>query len=737
MFGSLWLISFVITVFVAIQKKLNVIGWMVLGFLLGPIALIIVLIVQKKTNLDKESTKSEIEALRAQLNNLAEKLNKLELKVGISSIATNEIPAASKEEVRKEQASTEEKREVLEGRKDLEVNVGRFWLNRIGIVIFTLGIGFLVSYTFRYFGAFAKIAFGYAVSICLFMLGLKMETKEKFKYYGRVLLGGAWAITYFTTYAMYHFDASRIINSQLLDLVLLALVALGIIFHSLKYKSQELSSVALVIGYLTATLADTNVFTLITCLVLAVVTLILVFKMQWVRMIFFGIALTYFTHIVWVTKHLYFSRVAVGNMNVNEVYFLINNGFLIVYWALFMSAVHVMRKISKPSIQNSLSVANFCNFLIFFFMAFPKFIIFYPDFKFTFVFCLGVIYLFSSFIMEKTNSKALFISDILIALSLLTLAVPLKYAPYQTAIIWLIELPFLILIGVYFEKKIVRYFSFLLSLVIFSKVIFYDMSLPEVIILFGYGFSWNKVISLLSFISFCICFCFSKRKGIASDNLEAMLNNLYSAFAVIFATIAMWLLVDPKWLTLSLFIEALVLSVAGNLWKDRYLRAYAFFAIVIASYRFCLIDSYPWASDIVRWIFICIEVLIAYCMYFIFRKLRNKSLLEFYEADIFQGIFVIATALLTWAMFKYVAYSWISIALGLEGMVLFVAGFLVKDRIFRWAGFSLFAITIVRVIFVDMSQLAIIYKIVSFIVLGILFLGVSFIYTKYTLPRQK
>jgi uncharacterized membrane protein len=112
-------------------------------------------------------------------------------------------------------------------------------------------------------------------------------------------------------------------------------------------------------------------------------------------------------------------------------------------------------------------------------------------------------------------------------------------------------------------------------------------------------------------------------------------------------------------------------------------------------------------------------------------------LLEVYEKDILPVVCVLSTVLFTVAMFKFVSYSWVSLALGLEGVVLFVSGFLVKDKIFRWGGFALFGITIARIVLVDMANLPIIYKIVSFIVLGVLFLGVSFIYTKYTIPKQK
>ncbi|MCX5705678.1 MAG: DUF2339 domain-containing protein [Candidatus Omnitrophica bacterium] len=748
--GIFWLSCFILTVGIAAHKKYSLAIWWVLGLLLGPLGVILVLVYPKKKSAesvptDSDSTpislKSEIAALRIELNHLTNRLNHLESGINSSTVAQIEAvgPPVKEDKMKPQVHAALAPAPLAQEKQDLEVNVGRFWLNRIGIVIFALGIGFLISYSFRYFGPLVKILFGYAVSVCLFVLGFKMEISERFRNYGRVLLGGGWAVTYFTTYAMYHFDASRVISSQLLDLVLLTAVAFGIIMHSLKYKSQELSAVALAVGYLTATLGDINVFTLISCFVLAVAALVLVFRMQWLRFIIFGIALTYLTHFIWVVKHLYFSRVPVSSLNVEQVYFLVNSGFLFVYWLLFTLAIHCIRNRSDASVGRTLSVANFCNFILFFIMAFPKFLSFYPEYKFGFVFGLGVVYLGLSFFMEKKKCSLLFTSNMLIAIFLLTLAVPLRYLPFHTSVIWLIELPFLVFVGIRFERKLFRYFGLLLSVVIFLKIISYDFHLPEIAVLFGYGFAWNKILSLLGFISSVACFYFERpacMKETAQKPVFQM-KELYSALAVVYATIFIWLMVNLQWLTPYLYLEALALVVLGARLRDKFFRAYSLLLLLAAGFRMCFIDNYNNVWVLARWSVLAIGVLIAYCVYLIGRELRKKGLLESYECDILPMVFIVSTFLFTWLMFRYVASSWISVALGLEGVILFGTGFIMKDKVFRWGGFALFGVTIVRVVYVDMAQLPVVYKIISFIVLGILFLGVSFIYTKYTVSKPK
>ena len=66
----------------------------------------------------------------------------------------------------------------------------------------------------------------------------------------------------------------------------------------------------------------------------------------------------------------------------------------------------------------------------------------------------------------------------------------------------------------------------------------------------------------------------------------------------------------------------------------------------------------------------------------------------------------------------------------LVSVVALAAGFRRRSALLRWEGLSLLAVTIVKVFLVDTSQLSQGYRIVSFLLLGVLLLGVSFAYQK-------
>ena len=94
--------------------------------------------------------------------------------------------------------------------------------------------------------------------------------------------------------------------------------------------------------------------------------------------------------------------------------------------------------------------------------------------------------------------------------------------------------------------------------------------------------------------------------------------------------------------------------------------------------------------------------------------------------------------LLVSAVFQYVNSQWISLTLGIAGVLIILIGILGSDKTERLGGLLLLGLTLGRVIFVDLAGLGIIFKIITFIVLGILFVGTSFIYNRFNVePKTK
>ena len=67
----------------------------------------------------------------------------------------------------------------------------------------------------------------------------------------------------------------------------------------------------------------------------------------------------------------------------------------------------------------------------------------------------------------------------------------------------------------------------------------------------------------------------------------------------------------------------------------------------------------------------------------------------------------------------------------IEGVALLIAGFPLRDRVLRLSGLSLFLVCILKLFLYDLRQLETFYRIVSFIVLGLILVSVSWIYTRF------
>jgi hypothetical protein len=74
----------------------------------------------------------------------------------------------------------------------------------------------------------------------------------------------------------------------------------------------------------------------------------------------------------------------------------------------------------------------------------------------------------------------------------------------------------------------------------------------------------------------------------------------------------------------------------------------------------------------------------------------------------------------------YLTASWSALAL-----VLFTVGMALRERVYRWLGLGVLAFALGRVVIFDVWKLETLYRILSFMALGIVLLVLGFIYNKY------
>lgn len=198
--------------------------------------------------------------------------------------------------------------EKLKGGLDIEEALDANWLNKIGIVILVLGVAFFLAYQLRQVGPAGKVLVGVLVSLTLLGGGIFLERKAGYRFLGRAGIGGGWALCFFTAYAMYHVEATRVFQSQTPDLVLMLVVATAMVVHPLRYRSQVATGLAFLLAFSTLTISQVSAYSLTAGAILALGLVVIVGRMQWFELEIFGIIAAYGNHWWWLRRIIVSSR---------------------------------------------------------------------------------------------------------------------------------------------------------------------------------------------------------------------------------------------------------------------------------------------------------------------------------------------------------------------------------------------------------------------------------------------
>ena len=74
----------------------------------------------------------------------------------------------------------------------------------------------------------------------------------------------------------------------------------------------------------------------------------------------------------------------------------------------------------------------------------------------------------------------------------------------------------------------------------------------------------------------------------------------------------------------------------------------------------------------------------------------------------------------------FLTVSWALLALAV-----FAAGFALRERMYRWLGLAVLAGAIGRVVLLDVWQLALVYRVLAFMALGVVLIVLGYIYTRW------
>jgi uncharacterized membrane protein len=136
-------------------------------------------------------------------------------------------------------------------------------VNKIGIAILVLAIGFFVKYAIdnNWIGPVGRVGIGILCGGIL--VGFAHRMRNSYNAFSSVLTGGGLAIFYFTiTLAFQQFH----LFTQLVGLIILTIITVFAVVLSLLYNKEELAVIALLGGFLSLLWLVTGVIIMMACL---------------------------------------------------------------------------------------------------------------------------------------------------------------------------------------------------------------------------------------------------------------------------------------------------------------------------------------------------------------------------------------------------------------------------------------------------------------------------------------
>ncbi len=221
---------------------------------------------------------------------------------------------------------------------------------------------------------------------------------------------------------------------------------------------------------------------------------------------------------------------------------------------------------------------------------------------------------------------------------------------------------------------------------------------------------------------------------------------LFAGIALTFATLAIPIRLDGKWITMAWAIEGAVLIWSGLRMKTWALRAAGLLLFAIAAVRLCVIPIHA-EVFLLNPRFAAFAVTVACFLAAMNLARRHWNDLGDGERNVFAvlgvavNLFAIAAlSLEIWDLFGRMQSLEIDRGLAQQlglsllwivyGAALLFAGIKRGLRALRWQALVLIGIVVVKVFLFDLSSLARLYRIVSFLALGLVLLGVSFWYQR-------
>jgi len=555
--------------------------------------------------------------------------------------------------------------------ESLEFTIGGTWLNRLGAVAVILGLSYFLKYSFdnQWIGPTGRIILGIIAGLAL--LGAGEKLRKKYSVYSQGLIGAGSLALFFSVYAGFSFYQ---LISPPIAFIFLVIVMANTVFTSVRHDSLPIGVLGIIGGYATPFLVGSNdpspwiLFSYLFVLTGGILG-VSVYK-RWNSFRLISFVLNQAIIAIWMFT------------TYQDAYFAPTLLFTVLNFFSYLAIATGYKLKNKENVNEPEIALIGINALAFFWwsreLLSHTFIKEYMGFYALF---LAVMYIFLgrlAYQLYKEDKKQVY-TLFAIAIVLVTIAIPLqlseKYIPFG----WLLEAA-----GLFFIAGRLKIYPVLIT---------------------------GLIVLVLGTISAPVC-------------------------------------IAERYIPVTWMGEALGFFLMGKYLDMPELRISAVAALFLGASGIFFFDGIPDLINsqkfLVNWpsFDLLLSIGLAWLMYFLYSKIKRSYEENYLRAGLGVGVLALIFIFITLQnshFFTFYTVSFFNLSpeqLSLSllwltyAVVLFLTGLKRDIKELRYAALGLVGIVLVKAFFVDLANLATIFKILLFIILGLCLLGISFIYQK-------
>lgn len=581
---------------------------------------------------------------------------------------------------------------------DLEETVGTSWLSRIGMGMVVIGVALFLGYTYQRFGPAGKIAIATAVSALCIVAGLLLERRERYALFGHVLIAGGWSLAYFTAYAMRHISATQIIQSDAAGFAVLLIVAVCMIGHSLKYRSEVLTAFAYLLAYLALAISPISGSTLIASFLLAASIVVLAAILRWYGIECLAIAGVYFSHLLWLVPIIR----SIGMIKGPFPEYTFSTVLSSLYWLLFAISHFLRRPTRTPQnhfLQSAL-ILNTTGYVVLTSLQSPY------NRAFSFLLVLGIVHLAMSGLASFWNRRSSFLNASTLGAILMVIAIPYRYSGNHLLLYWLILIQAFLILGYRLKELQFRRLAWFGSIPLILYAIAHDV-IPRfsaegridthggaTMLIIGLAFVFNSLVLAARYA----------QQIKTERESESVTLFLYAGWGL--TLIAAWFLLGNHWLAIGWLGLALTYSLAGHFLEERNLLLQGQWTAMFAFLLFLMVNLHDTGTTFFGMSRRILTGSIAALFLYVYNELSRRDLLSDSSARterwINSGMAATVLVLLVW---YGLAPASVALGWGLAALILIEAGRSLNRLDFRQQGHLIAVMTFLRILFANLNTL--------------------------------